>query len=172
MSFSIISALPTDAPALAALVNGAYRGETARKGWTHEADLLDGTRIDAETIHDMLQKPGHQILKYVEDNKLLGCVELMDGEDRVYLGMLTVRPDLQGKGIGKALLSAAEAKAKGQHRKAIYMTVISIRHSLIAWYNRNGYHPTGERKPFQFSDPRFGKPKIDLEFMVLEKKIG
>lgn len=37
-----------DIPALHDLVERAYRGDSARQGWTHEADLLDGQRTDAE----------------------------------------------------------------------------------------------------------------------------
>ena len=35
-----------DIEALHALVEGAYRGESAKRGWTHEADLLGGQRTD------------------------------------------------------------------------------------------------------------------------------
>ena len=85
--------------------------------------------------------------------------------------MLTVRPNLQGKGIGKELLNAAETEAKNQSCTSIFMTVISVRKELIEWYMRHGYQLTGERKPFAFTDPRFGQPKMKLEFVVLEKKL-
>jgi hypothetical protein len=52
------------------------------------------------------------------------------------------------------------------------MTVVSIRESLIAWYQRRGYHLTGERLPFPYDDERFGLPRRpDLEFVVLEKPL-
>ena len=85
--------------------------------------------------------------------------------------MLTVQPGLQGNGIGKELLKAAEQQALKQHCRAIFMTVISIRHELIAWYVRRGYQDTGKRKPFEVPDPRWGIPKANLEFAVLEKPI-
>ena len=171
MSFEIIPATSKDASELSVLVNSAYRGDSSRQGWTTEADLLDGTRTDAAAIEDIINKPGSIILKYVENEKILGCVELHSENEKLYLGMLTVRPHSQGKGIGKDLLKAVEAEAKKQKCKSIFMTVISVRKELIDWYVRHGYKDTGERKPFAFNDPRFGQPKRQLEFVVLEKAI-
>jgi ribosomal protein S18 acetylase RimI-like enzyme len=85
--------------------------------------------------------------------------------------MLTVLPSLQGKGLGKELMQSAEDEAIRQRCTSIFMTVISVRKELIDWYIRKGYRLTGERKPFAFNDPRFGQPKMKLEFVVLEKKL-
>lgn len=167
----ITKATTADAPELDRLVNSAYRGESSRQGWTTEADLLDGTRTDAAAINELIETPGTTLLKYVEDQEILGCVELKKEEDKLYLGMLTVKPNLQGKGIGKQLLKAAEDEAIRQKCTSIFMTVISVRKELIDWYVRHGYQLTGERKPFAFNDPRFGQPKRNLEFVVLEKKL-
>jgi ribosomal protein S18 acetylase RimI-like enzyme len=167
----ITKAVVEDAPELNSLVNSAYRGDSSRQGWTTEADLLDGTRIDANGIAELIKTQGTTLLKYVDEDKILGCVELKKSEGKLYLGMLTVRPNLQGKGIGKALLNAAEVEAKNQTCSSIYMTVISVRKELIDWYIRHGYQLTGERKPFAFTDPRFGQPKMKLEFVVMEKKL-
>ena len=168
----ITKATTEDAPALEILVNSAYRGDASRQGWTTEADLLDGTRTDAAVIAEIIQTSGTSLLKYVEDNEILGCVELRNHNGKLYLGMLTVRPHLQGKGIGKKLLKAAEDEAKSQNCSSVFMTVISVRKELIDWYLRHGYELTGERKPFAFTDPRFGQPKMKLEFVVLEKPIS
>ena len=168
----ITQATTEDAPALEMLVNSAYRGDASRQGWTTEADLLDGTRTDAAGIAEIIQTSGTSLLKYVEDNEILGCVELRNHNGKLYLGMLTVRPHLQGKGIGKKLLKAAEDEAKSQNCASVFMTVISVRKELIDWYLRHGYQLTGERKPFAFTDPRFGQPKMKLEFVVLEKLIS
>jgi len=167
----ITPAVIADAPELDKLVNSAYRGDSSRQGWTTEADILDGTRTDAAAIAELIQTPGTTILKFVEENEILACVELIKEDGKLYLGMLTVKPNLQGKGIGKLLLKEAEEEAKRQNCTSIFMTVISVRKELIDWYVRHGYTPTGEKKPFAFNDPRFGKPKQPLEFIVLEKKL-
>ncbi|MBX2899564.1 MAG: GNAT family N-acetyltransferase [Cyclobacteriaceae bacterium] len=161
-----------DVPELNQLVNAAYRGDSSRKGWTTEADLLDGTRIDEAGIRDLIEKPGTVILTYREGGELLGCVELRLQDGKLYLGMLSVKPDTQGKGIGKKLMHAAEDYALQHQVPAIFMTVISVRKELIDWYVRHGYQLTGARKPFLMPDARWGIPKQTLEFVVLEKKIG
>jgi ribosomal protein S18 acetylase RimI-like enzyme len=89
-----------------------------------------------------------------------------------YFGMFSVRPDLQGGGIGKAVLAEAERIVRDEWRlPALRMTVIDVREELIAWYQRRGYRRTGIRKPFPATDPRFGIPRRDdLRFEVLEKE--
>ena len=171
MAFSILPATPQDSIELDRLVNSAYRGDSSRQGWTTEADLLDGGRTDAAAIEEIICKPGHTILKYVEGDRIIGCVELRKEKGRLYLGMLSVLPQLQSKGIGKQLLKAAEADAQRQRCRSIYMTVISIRTELMDWYVRHGFRDTGRRKPFLFNDPRFGQPRLKLEFAELEKII-
>lgn len=168
--FEVLPAKSSDAAAIANLVNSAYRGESSRHGWTTEADLLDGSRTDSNAIADLITS-GALILKYVEDNEIRGCVELKILPEGLYLGMLTVRPDLQNKGIGKILLTSAENVAKEKNCKAIVMTVITVRKELLDWYQRHGYRDTGRRKPFAFTDPRFGIPQVPLEFAELKKDI-
>lgn len=167
----IVKAVLADASALNQLVNSAYRGDTSRQGWTTEADLLDGTRIDEAALRELIEKPNTVILTYREAGKLLGCVELRLQEGKLYLGMLSVKPDIQGKGVGKKLMQAAEDYAAQQNLNTIMMTVISVRKELIDWYIRHGYQLTGERKPFVVPDARWGIPKKELEFVVLEKRL-
>ena len=160
-----------DIPALVELLNSAYRGEASKKGWTTEADLLGGQRTDAAMIEEEMSMPAADFLKYTDPSGLLtGCVYLKKSGNKLYLGMLSVSPQLQNGGIGKQLLQAAEtyASEKGCHQ--IYMTVISVRRELIAWYERHGYQATGERMPFE-PEERFGIPTQPLEFIVLEKKL-
>jgi ribosomal protein S18 acetylase RimI-like enzyme len=160
-----------DCEALAQLVNSAYRGESGRQGWTTEADLIDGTRTDAEMIKETMKKPGFQIMKHLTNGEISGCVELGFEDKRMYLGMLTVRPGLQNAGIGKKLMQYAEHAATEAGCTAIYMTVITDRTELIDWYTRQGYRDTGERKAFAFNDIRNGIPRKPLTFMVLQKKL-
>ena len=157
--------------ALERLVNSAYRGESSRAGWTTEADLLGGVRITAAGLKALLENPDVTIL-IIEDSagNIAGCVELKLEKDALYLGMLTVAPQLQNAGIGKKLLYAAEDWERKQARTKIRMTVITLRDTLIAWYLRHGYQPTGQKLPFP-DDPKFGLPKQQLEFIVLEKQL-
>jgi ribosomal protein S18 acetylase RimI-like enzyme len=171
----VIPAADSDLAAVAALVNSAYRGETSRAGWTTEADYLDGQRTDPQTLRrDLAETPGAVVLTLRDEAQgpILGTVWLEPGEDgRWYLGMLTVNPELQARQLGRALLEAAEAFAVERGAARIEMTVVQIRDTLIAWYERRGYVRTGETRPFPYDDARFGMPRRDdLAFIVMEKR--
>ena len=166
---NISTATEDDVQYLNVLINSAYRGEYSKKGWTTEADLLDGLRIDANSLKELVQKPSAVFLKCCNGNgEILGCVYLEKQDTKMYLGFLTVSPVLQASGIGKQLLAEAEKYSADNNCISVYMTVISLRKELVAWYERHGYNPTGETKPFP-SDEKFGIQKQPLELMVLEK---
>lgn len=162
-----------DIPALVRLINSAYRGEASKKGWTTEADLLKGElRTDEASLTALVQNKDAALLKYqLENSDIAGCVYLDKQERGLYLGMLTVSPALQGAGIGKQLLQAADDYARKNNCSLIFMNVISLRHELIAWYERHGYHTTGERKPFP-ADQQFGIPTQPLEFIIMNKQVN
>ena len=161
-----------DIPALVSLMDSAYRGEGAKQGWTNESDLFIGDkRTDEETLRRLMQKPGAVFLKWTEENgSPQGCVFLHKKEKRLYLGMFSVAPLAQGKGIGKQLLRAADVYAREHDCDLIHMTVITIRGELIQWYMKHGYQKTDRILPFPV-DEKFGIPRQPLEMIVLEKKI-
>ncbi len=167
---SITIATTADTQALVPLINSAYRGDASKKGWTTEANLLEGElRTDIPFLTNLLNNPEANMLKYtVADGTIAGCVYLEKMERGLYLGMLTVSPLQQAGGIGKKLLAAAEVYGKEKGCSCIFMNVISLRHELIAWYERHGYHKTGETKPMP-GDNRFGTPTQPLEFLIMEK---
>ncbi len=171
MNTIISKATEDDVEQLNLLINSAYRGESAKEGWTTEADLIEGIRTDPEALTEILNKPHSQVLKCVDDKKIIGCVHIEQHGSKLYMGMLTVAPKLQNKGIGKIFLKAIEAEARKLKCTSIYMNVISGRDELIAWYERYGYQTTNQRNPFPMSNPRLGIPKKQLEFVVLEKKL-
>ena len=142
----------SDNEEIAALVNSVYRGESSRMGWTTEADLLSGQRVDAAGLRaDLSLKPAAMVLtmRASAGEEILACVWLEQaGPDHFYLGMLAVRPTLQAGGLGRALLEEAEGLAKAAGARAMQLTVIAQRDALIAWYERRGYARTGVIKPF------------------------
>jgi len=157
-----------DLPRLRPVIERAYRGDSARQGWTHEADLLSGERTDDATLAAMLDDPDHLLLMAELDGTPAGCVSLTNrGERLVYLGLLCVDPTLQAGGIGKAIIAAAEKISRGQlGAERIEMTVIDSRIELIAYYERRGFVRTGERRPFPIDlDPPLG-------MVVLEKALA
>jgi GNAT superfamily N-acetyltransferase len=166
-------ACPDDLPALHALFESAYRGASARRGWSHEADLLEGQRTDLAALAAMLDDPAQHLLAFRDNDVLRACVAVTDkGNGLAYLGMLTVDPHRQAAGLGRLILAAAEDHAAAFGARRVEMTVIAQRAELIAWYQRRGYTLTGEQRPFPHGDPRFGLPKReDLVFVVMEKAL-
>ena len=165
-------ATTADLPALHALIESAYRGDSARAGWTHEADLLGGQRTDLAALSDQIADPAQAILVARDGTALAGCVAISDrGGGTAYIGLVTVDPARQAGGLGRRLLAAAERAATLHFAaKRAEMTVISLRTELIAWYQRRGYALTGETRPFPGTDPRFGLPtRNDLYFVMLAK---
>ncbi|MFN3523085.1 MAG: GNAT family N-acetyltransferase [Phenylobacterium sp.] len=159
---------PADLPALHALVESAYRGDAARAGWTHEADLLQGQRTSLESLAAAVADPCERILLLRLDGALAGCVQVSDrGGGRAYLGMLAVDPARQAGGFGRRLIAEAERLAAETFgATSIEMTVIDRRTELVAYYLRRGYAETGETRPFPtVTDP-------PLRFTVLAKAIG
>lgn len=161
-----------DIPALLTLIHSAYRGDSSRRGWTHEADLLDGQRTDAAALTETLDDPAQLLLVARDGDRLAGCIALTDKRGLGYIGLVTVDPERQSGGLGRQLLDAAEDAARTRFAATrCEMTVIDGRDELVAWYRRRGYRLTGERRPFPATDPRFGMPRKPLEFVVLEKPL-
>ena len=172
----VLVARELDLAEIAALVNSAFRGDSSRVGWTTEADMVGGQRTDVEFLRANLAERSGAVLLTMRDRpdgELLGCVWLEPRDAEVwYLGMFTIRPDMQSRRLGRALLREAESYAAARGARRIRMTVITVRDELIAWYERRGYSRTGELLPFPYGDDRFGVAlRDDLEFEALEKEL-
>lgn len=162
-----------DADAIAQLVNAAYRGESSRAGWTTEADLLDGVRVTTPKVGAIIKREDAFILIGVLNDQIVACIccewQALGGNNAAHFGMIAVKPGLQNKGYGKQLIHAAEAMTKREWRVVgYYMEVISIRHELIAFYERLGYQQTGEFRDFPLN-PAMWQPKVEglcLQYVV------
>lgn len=158
MTLTIRPATAADLPALHPVIERAYRGDSARQGWTHEADLLSGERTDLETLQGIVADPASRLLMAETGGVPVGCVHVSDlGDDRAYLGLLCIEPGLQAGGLGRQLIAAAETLARETFgARVMTMKVIETRTELIAYYERRGYAPTGRRLDFPIPlDPPF-----------------
>jgi GNAT superfamily N-acetyltransferase len=163
---SIRPATAADAPVLQPLIQRAYRGDAARAGWTHEADLIEGERIAVADLAALIVDPAERLLIAEEGGVPIGCVRLADlGGGLAYLGLLAVEPARQAGGVGRALMAAAEQTARDTlGARRIEMTVIDCRTELIAYYRRRGYAAVGTRAfPIDLDPP--------LSMVVLEKPL-
>ncbi|WP_337998016.1 GNAT family N-acetyltransferase [Oleispirillum naphthae] len=164
------AARPADAPAIARMVNAAYRGAS---GWTGEGHLLSGRRTDAAAVLEMMRAAESLLLLCCLGDALAGCAYLhRESATEVYFGMLAVDPALQAGGLGKALMAEVEARARETWgATALLISVVNKRPELIAYYVRRGYVPTGETRPFPFADGLSAALVDGIELAMLRKAL-
>lgn len=189
----------SDVDALEQLLNRCYR---QAEGWTNEADLVGGIRTTKDELLAVINDPKHYVFIYPksttserdgkETGELLGCiaVDIKDdvatnqraGNQKAYIGMFAVLPELQGLGVGHQILQAAETFAQrhlqantqtpAQNPARLTMSILSHRPELLAYYQRRGYELNGNSMPFPV-DGNNGEPKRqDLELLELEKLVS
>jgi ribosomal protein S18 acetylase RimI-like enzyme len=174
MTLSLQPAQESDLSAVVALMNVAFRGAMGQRSWSTEEGYITVTRTSILLLHEEIAEGAHLlVVKDEATSALKGCVSLKASTPTIwYLGSLTVDPALQNSGFGRELLAASELYAAARGARTIQMTVVNVRHALIAWYERRGYQLTGETRPFPYGDTRFGVPtRDDLEFVVLIKHL-
>ncbi|WP_421837891.1 GNAT family N-acetyltransferase [Novosphingobium sp.] len=157
-----------DAPALRALIESGYRGDSARKGWTNEADLLGGDRTTPAEVAAMVAAPEKRVLLAEQDGALVGTVTITDlGQGLAYMGLLCIDPERQAGGLGRALVSEVERLAVREFAATrMELIVVDVREELIAWYERRGYTRTGELRPFPLP------MDVPFQMVVLERLIA
>lgn len=161
-------ARPEELEALAALVHEAYRGRGA--GWTTEADVVGGLRTTPQELAAVLGREDLLLLVAEDEDGLLACCQLEDrGAGLAHFGTFAVRPTTQGGGTGRRVLAtAAELAVERFGAHTLELSVLEVRTELIAWYERQGFERTGERRPFPWPE----KLKVPgLGFVVLARPL-
>lgn len=143
-----------DIEAVVDLLNLCYR---SGEGWTHEAGLISGERLNAADMQAMLDGKKHFF--FVFDNNglsadvgaLIGCIVVkMDVESvdhTAYIEMVAVHPVVQNQGVGGEMLSAVEDFAAQHLRQGwMKMLVVEQRKELVDYYGRRGYEPADSPK--------------------------
>ncbi|MDO8358705.1 MAG: GNAT family N-acetyltransferase [Devosia sp.] len=160
-----------DVPRVAALIERAYRGPEAARGWTNEAALLTGPRSSPAEIEGLIRAPDSCFVTAADGDRLVGCALLQKTSEGAYFGMFAIDPGQQGSGLGKAMIAQCEATARELWgARSMHLTVISLRDKLIGWYERRGFARTGRREPFPF-DSATGALRTDFDLIVLEKPL-
>lgn len=173
-SLSFRTATVSDIPAVVALVTSAYRGEASKEGWTTEANLIDGQRLDADMLRPEIERPDSILILGMRDDELVACSHVaLVRPGTANFGLFAVSPRLQGRGTGKQILAEAERVARREWDVTeLELTVIDIRDELIAYYERRGFVRTGEHKALSYGDERFGTPRVpDLRMESMRKPL-
>ena len=161
----------TDAAQVAALIERAYRGPEAAKGWTNESTLLTGPRSSVVEVEGLIRDGESRIVTAYSGDRLVGSALIQKQGGGAYFGMFAIDPGAQGGGLGKAMMARCEAAARELWKAtSMKLTVISLRDKLIEWYERRGYVRTGEREPFPFESAT-GALRTDFDLVVLRKPL-
>ena len=160
-----------DVAQLAALVERAYRGPEAAKGWTNEAAILTGPRSSPAEIEGLIGMPDAKFVTGYADDRIVACALIRREGNGAYFGMFAIDPDFQAAGLGKAMMAQCEDAARELWgASSMRLTVISLRTRLTEWYERRGYVRTGESEPFPF-DTATGALRTDFDLTILRKPL-
>lgn len=145
-----------DVDQIVELVNRAYEVE-----WEFR---LPGPRTDCAEVTRNLHSGAFLLAD--EGDTTVGCVYVSAEARAGYLGMLSVDPRRQRSGLGRLLVSAAEAYCRDAGCNRLSLYVVSRREVLFPWYRSQGYAETG-REPFPAPE-RLTKP---AEMVVMSKQL-
>ncbi len=107
---------------------------------------------------DLEQEKDNLMMAAYEDDKMLGCCMLVEEDPQtVRLRQMAVLNDLQGKGVGKALIQFAENLARDHGYKKITM---HARKNALGFYEKMGYKVSGS----EFEE-------VTLPHYVMEKEL-
>lgn len=163
-----------DVATLVQLVNTAYHPEPGTTdSWTDESGFFHGTRTSEQSLKNLLVADDSVVLLGLHEDVIVACVHLEKSKNHANIGMLAVNPAFQYAGIGKQMLSQAEAYASSHFNvEKFVLIVISLRVELIAFYLRRGYQKTNRTIDYAQLCEDTSDAKIEkLKFAVLEKLI-
>ena len=126
-----------------------------RRAFAYMDGVIDPPSSAHRLTAGLLEKKAgaETVLVATADGKLVGCVSVEDRGDHAYLGKLAVDPALQGRGIGRRLVEAAEAEALRQGKRVIELqTRIELTHNQAA-FAKLGFRETGRTAHEGFSRP-------------------
>ena len=83
-----------------------------------------------------------------EQNKLLGYFVAMKGFEEVHLLNITVAPEYQGRGWGKAMLQALAVWSRGQGANDLWLEVRASNARAIHVYQAHGFETVSVRKDY------------------------
>jgi ribosomal protein S18 acetylase RimI-like enzyme len=154
---NIRMATEADFDALLKLINTAFEVERFFK---------KEDRLSISTLRSFFSKGNFLILE--EDGRLEACGYVERKGDRAYLGLLSVDPSQQRRGLGRRLTAAAEEFAREMGARYMDLTVVNLRTELPPIYEKLGYRITGTA-PFPAGQMPVTQP---CHFICMTKELG
>ncbi len=114
-----------------------------------------------EALRDEMDTQGHRFwLAYDDDAQPIAYASAYQQDQALWIKKLYVLPSMQGRGVGKALIQAAQEYFPAAHSLALY--VHRDNEAAIAFYTRLGMRVIGEAPvqmgPYRFIDYVMQKP--------------
>jgi ribosomal protein S18 acetylase RimI-like enzyme len=153
----IRTATPTDVPRMVPLINAAFAVET----------FLEGPRTSSEDLEERMQS-GEFLVGEASNGEMAASVFVQIREQRGYFGMLAVDPKLQGMGLGRRMVQAAEQYCRARGCIAMDLSILSLRTELLPFYKKLGYSPTGTE---EFCPTRPLRASIECHCIVMSKAL-
>ena len=147
---------PADTAELVPLINVAFLPEQI---------AIEGDRINAEKLQPFIVNGKFLILE--DGDGLAGCVYAEVRGNRGYIGLLALRPELKGRGLGRLLMSRAEDYLAGAGCEAADLRTISARTDLVPMYRHLGYQEMGTA-----AMPPEIPLKIPCHFIMMSKPLN
>jgi ribosomal protein S18 acetylase RimI-like enzyme len=155
-AISIRAATPDDRPQMVMVINEAFAIET----------FLEGTRTDEVRLSAMMESGTFMVAE--DDGKIGASIYVETRGSRGYIGMLAVDPALQGKGLGRAMIQAAEDYCRVAGCVAMDLVVLSLRPDLPPRYRKLGYAETGTE---EFTPTRRLKDGMQCHAILMSKTL-
>jgi GNAT superfamily N-acetyltransferase len=153
--FSARRAAQSDRDGLVALVNEAYEVEK---------EFVEGPRTDAESVERALSHG--QFLVLHAGDEISACVHLRTQGDDAHFGLLSVSPEMQGRGLGKRLIALAERVASSEGCTRMHINVVNHRRELLGFYTGQGYRASGTA-----AFPDTERTTREVHFICMEKRL-
>jgi GNAT superfamily N-acetyltransferase len=149
---------PAEAEAIAALVNAAY---------AVEASFIRGTRTDVKEVRAHLLTGWFLVAGQPES--LEGCVYVEPQGSLGYFGLLSVRPEKHGQGLGRRLVAAAEEDLRQARCQTLEIQVVNLRRELFPFYAHLGYVEAGT---VPFPEKESARLLEPCHFVLMRKAIS
>ena len=131
-NFHLRPLIEDDIPILVPLINDAYSYQDEVKG-------------QPRTSIAHLEKRASEVDLYVleDDLQIVGCVYLEPQGSTLHFGLLTVVPEMRGKGIASAIMKAIDSYASQHQFQMVALDYMSLAPWLKRYYEKYGFIETG-----------------------------